>query len=177
MIITIDPGVHACALAWLENSHLQGTAFRAADAANLMWASPNWTISHVVVERPEYQGLRTQASRPQDLIALAWSGALLAGRIAGATGAHLIELPPSHWKGSEPKPVHHARLWATLTREERALLGGDATASVINKAVERGAKERWKRGGAAYYPRTWTMHNVLDAACLGLFYVGRMEKR
>lgn len=175
MIITIDPGVHACAVAWLEQSHLQGTKFH--DARNDLLAFVDVGVSHVVVERPEYQGIRTQSSRPQDLINLAWAGALLAGRIAGATGAHLIELAPSKWKGSEPKPVHHARMWVTLTEQEKALLGGDATGRVIQSAVEKGARERWKKGGAAYYPRTWTMHNILDAAALGLHYVGRMAKR
>lgn len=174
MIITIDPGVHACALAYFENGHVIAFALTnkisRAEIATI-------GVTHVVVERPEYQGLRTQSARPADLIALAWSGALVAGTIAGATGAHLVELPPSAWKGSEPKPAHHARLWALLDSSERATLGGDKTRDAIETAVERGARERWKRGGAAYYPRTWTMHNVLDAVALGAFYVGRMRKR
>lgn len=175
MIITIDPGVHACAVAFVENGHLQATAYKSASKFTIGMTLPR--VTHVVVERPEYQGLRTQGSRPADLINLAWAGALLAGRIAGATGAHLVELPPSAWKGSEPKPVHHARLWQALTSEERAVLGGDATGRMIADALERGARERWKKGGASYYPRKWTTHNLLDAAALGLFYVGRMRKR
>jgi hypothetical protein len=63
-----------------------------------------------------------------------------------------------------------------LTREEKALLGGDATRLVIEAAVEKGARERWKKGGSAYYSKNWTMHNVLDACALGLYYVGRMTK-
>jgi hypothetical protein len=174
VIITIDPGVHACALAYLESSHVQ--AFDLTNRVDRA-ALATLDVSHVVVERPEYQGLRTQCARVQDLIALAWSGALLAGTIAGTTGAHLVELAPSKWKGSEPKPVHHARMWAALVASERAVLGGDATRNAITCAVEKGARERWKRGGAAYYPRAWTMHNVLDAVALGLTYVGRMAKR
>lgn len=174
MIIAIDPGVHACACAYLENGHLLGTTFTQFSTA-LDWIG-SYKVTHVVVERPEYQGLRTQSARPGDLIALAWAGALLAGRIVGATGAHLVELPPSSWKGSEPKPVHHSRLWQTLTSEERALLGGDTTRDAIARAVDKGARERWKKGGSAYYPRAWAMHNILDAAALGVFYVGRMRK-
>lgn len=174
MIITIDPGVHACAVTYLENSHVQGHALtNVVDRAALATLD----VTHVVVERPEYQGLRTQSSRPADLINLAWAGALMAGTIAGCTGAHLVELPPSAWKGSEPKPVNHARMWRELSPYEKDLLGGTKTGQVILAAVEKGARERWKKGGAAYYPRAWTMHNVLDAAALGLTYVGRMAKR
>lgn len=174
MIITIDPGVHACALAYLENAHVQAYALtNHVDRAALATLD----VTHVVVERPEYQGLRTQSARVQDLIALSWAGGLMAGTIAGTTGAHLIELPPSAWKGSEPKPVHHSRVWALLTADERLVLGGAATHDAIDLAVDKGARERWKKGGAAYYPRAWKMHNVLDAVGMGLFYVGRMAKR
>jgi hypothetical protein len=174
MIITIDPGVHACALAYLENAHVQAYDLTNRVDRAVLATMP---VTHVVAERPEYQGLRTQSARPADLIALSWSGGLMAGTIAGTTGAHLVELPPSAWKGSEPKPVQHARMWAALTANERDVLGGMNTALKIDAAVEKGARERWKRGGAAYYPRAWKMHNVLDAVGLGLFYVGRMAKR
>jgi hypothetical protein len=174
VIITIDPGVHACAVAYLENSHVQ-----AYDITNRVDRAMLGTlnVTHVVVERPEYQGLRTQSARPADLMALSYAAGVMAGTIAGTTGAHLVELAPSTWKGSEPKPVHHARMCQLFTADERLVLGGDATLRVIEAAVEKGARERWKKGGAACYPRAWTMHNVLDAVALGLFYVGRMAKR
>lgn len=175
MIVTIDPGVHACAVAWLENGTLLGAKFIAPKDYKPAAIQAS-SYSHVVVERPEYQGLRTQSSRPADLMALSWAGALLAGRIAGATGAHLIELAPSQWKGSEPKPAHHARMWGILTREERAILGGDATHDAIARAVDKGARERWKKGGSAYYPRKWTTHNLLDAVGIACYYVGRLPK-
>lgn len=173
MIIAIDPGVHACAGAWFHTGTLRG------GVAALKYPAPytELGVTHVVVERPAYQGVRTQSARPQDLMSLSWEGAKLAGLIAGATGAHFVELEPSAWKGSEPKPVHHARLWSVLTDAEREILGGAATGLVIANAVDKGARERWKRDGAAYYPRTWVMHNVLDAVALGATYVGRLVKR
>jgi hypothetical protein len=131
----------------------------------------------IVVERPEYQGERTQSARPQDLIALAWAGARAAAYAAGESTAEIIELTPSKWKGTEPKPIHHARLWAILSAPERAILGGDATGAAIEAAVERGAMSRWSKPGVAYYARSFKTHNLLDAAALGAHYLGRLPKR
>jgi len=136
----------------------------------------------VIVERPVLQGDRTRAARPQDLMSLAWEGALLAGAYAGRDGATLIELPANDtrdargWKGSEPKPVQHARLWAILDAGERALLGGLVTERVIYAAREKGALNRWGRPGASYYPRAFTTHNLLDACALNATYTGRLRR-
>jgi len=92
-------------------------------------------------------------------------------------GATLIEVTPSAWKGTEPKPQHHARLWEVLTPEERAILGGMATARAIADAVRKGALSRWGKPGASYYPRSFTTHNLLDAAALGCWHLGRLQKR
>jgi hypothetical protein len=171
-IIAIDPGVKHCAVACLDSSKLIWVEFQTA--AKAIADTDDLTVAACVIERPAYQGARTQAARPEDLIALAWSGALLAGAYA-ASGAELHEVTPQAWKGSLPKPVHHAKLWAVLSNEERELLGGLRTYDMIERASEKGALERWKKPGAAYYPRTWETHNLLDAVALGMWYVGRLK--
>ncbi len=57
---------------------------------------------------------------------------------------------PGQWKGATPKDISHARIWAALTADERALLA---------KAGE----------GVAPSKR----HNIVDACGLGLWAVGR----
>jgi hypothetical protein len=138
--------------------------------------TPASSADVVIVERPALQGDRTRAARPQDLMNLAWSGALLAGAYVGATHAELIEYTPQEWKGSEPKPVQHVRLWRVLTFEERAVLGGAKTWAVIEAARKKGALNRWARPGASYYPRKFTTHNFLDAVALGCYHLGRLER-
>ena len=174
-LVAIDPGVAAgCAVALFYQGALAGVRFARARSAQVL---DGLGVTVVVVERPEYQGARSLASRVQDLLALSWEGAALAAWYAGRAGAELVELTPSQWKGSEPKPIHHARLWAQLTLSERAILGGDATGAAIERAVEKGALSRWARPGASYYPRAFVTHNQLDAVALGCHYLGRLPRR
>ena len=179
MIVAIDPGHagegNACALfddggrlvrVWFERIH-----------ATRVWSTsmPRGVHVHVVVERPEYQGARTSGARPIDLMNLAWSGALLAGAVVGL-GATLHERTPTQWKGAEPKPRCHARLWEALDVEERRVLGGERTAAAIEAALEKGALRRWQIAGAACYGAKFTAHNLLDAAAIGCTFLGRMRK-
>ena len=166
-LLAIDPGVHAQACALYVGGYLDSVEFNLhPDLANLV----------VVVERPEYQGKRTEAARVQDLIALAWNGARFGSMVAASSpGGRLVELTPSQWKGSSPKPVVHAALWGVLSAAERAILGGAKTHAAIVKALERGAAKRWPPN-AHMYPSAWTMHNILDAAAMGAFYLGRIKK-
>ncbi len=110
------------------------------------------------------------------LVKLAWNGALLAGSFAGRDQCPIVALTPKEWKGSEPKPAHHWRLWAALDASERKVLGGTCTERAIAAAREKGALSRWSRPGAAYYPRAFDTHNLLDAAALGATYLGRLAK-
>lgn len=132
-------------------------------------------VETIVVERPAYQGLRSDQARVQDLLNLAWSGALLAGAYAGRDGAELVEYTPAQWKGSEQKPIQHYRLWQVLEPAERAVLGGAATERRILAAREKGALKRWPAGGKWY--GTWTGHNLLDAVALGCHHLGRLERK
>lgn len=186
-LLSIDPGFagrgNACAVfvdrvlvgVWFERV-LTGTASRPAPCA----AKPGQVgsgLDLIIIERPEYQGARTLGARPQDLMGLAWSGAMLAGAFAGRDGAPIVEMTPTEWKGTEPKPRQHARLWRALSDEEREVLGGEATERAIYAAREKGALNRWQRSGASYYQKKFDTHNLLDAAALGCTYLRRLEKR
>ncbi len=133
-------------------------------------------LSAVVVEKPQ-QDERSAAVPPAVLIQLAWVGAAVAYRYqGGAPGCVVVELEPRAWKGSEPKPVQHARLWRILEPAERAVFGGEATERVIRAALDKGAATRWARSGGSYYPRAFSAADKLDAACISATYLGRLLK-
>lgn len=180
-LLAIDPGVAGGGNAWAWFAaggalHSVGFAKRPDGAA--VWAGAPGVIgapARVVVERPEYQGGRTQGAHAGDLISLAWSGAALAYYVAGHLVCPVIERAPSQWKGSQHKPQMHARLWGALTHKEREILGGAATWATIDRAVEKGALDRWKNPGGSYYPRAFKTHNILDAVALGAIEIARMR--
>jgi hypothetical protein len=175
-LLAIDPGSAGAgnAAAGFREGRLEGAWFERFTPE--LAVSNRGAFATVIVERPDYQGARSDAARVADLIALAWSGALLAGAYAGRDGAELVEYTPRQWKGSEQKPIHHVRLWAVLDAAERAVLGGAATERRILEARERGALNRWGKPGASYYGR-WTGHNLLDAVALGCVHMGRLERK
>jgi hypothetical protein len=183
-IIAIDPGVHRCACAGFDDAgRLVETWYETARTFKRGEAPPPSRGPRrvpllqlaIVVEQPQYDG-RSRTARAQDLMGLCWHGALLAGEFAGRDGAPVVAVTPTEWKGTEPKPRHHARLWEELDEAERRVLGGDATGKMILAARTKGALSRWSRPGASYYPRG-AAHDLLDAAALGAWYLGRLEKR
>lgn len=176
-LLAIDPGVRdKCACALFIEDELKSVWFEAHADARRYTGAPPLALLRVVVERPEYHGARSDAARTQDLLALSWAGAALAYAYGGAADAPVIERGVGEWKGSEPKPVMHARLWRVLSDAERALLGGGATHAAIAKAVEKGALRRWKAGGV-WYPRKFVAHNLMDAAALGSWELGRLKRK
>lgn len=187
--LAIDPGVsgYGCACAAFAGGRLAASWFERAGRSDPHKETPphglvSIAFDVIIVERPVLQGDRTRAARPQDLMALAWEGAMLAGMYAGRDAARVIEWPASDtrdgrgWKGSEPKPVQHARLWRILDPDEREIIGGDRVGAAIMAAREKGALNRWGRPGASYYPRAFTEHNKLDAVALGATFLGRLER-
>ncbi len=177
--LAIDPGYskygdgNACALGihgklsrvWYEGSD----DWRPSNAAR-------GELAHVIIEQPQQDG-RSWAVPPAVLIRLAWEGASLAGLYAGASGAKLQCPSVSAWKGSEAKPAMHRRLWKALEPSERVVLGGERVGAAILKACEAGALCRWKKAGADLYPSSFKTHNLLDAAALLLWALGRLEKK
>lgn len=177
-LIAIDPGYardgEGCAVAFFWDRELHSVWFQRPQQ-NACTYSTFGRIAEVVVERPQ-QDERTYGIPPEVLATLSWEGAALAYGYAGAKGACVIELTPSQWKGSIAKAAHHRIAWKVLSRDERAVLGGDATWRVIDAACERGALARWKPRKDHYYPAGWTIHNLLDAVALGLTHLGRIRK-
>jgi hypothetical protein len=172
--LAIDPGYArksgGCACARAEFGKLVDVWF--ARATEVEGVEP---VAFVVVEQPQ-QDARSWGVPPAVLIKLAWEGAALAGLYAGASGAQLHCPTVSEWKGGEKKPAHHARLWAVLSPAERAVLGGDKTYVVIKAACQKGALCRWKLPSDQLYPSTFKTHNLLDAAALLMWALGRLTK-
>lgn len=166
IIYAIDPGVALCAVARIFSSRLDAVWYEAPEGfQNLDFSE----ALLVVVERPEYQGARSDAARTQDLMALSWAGA----RAAYSLGVEVREVTPREWKGSTPKPVHHMRLWEDcLTEDERKLFAPDTGKRIM--AAARKCALSPGRPGASYYGK-WDGHNLLDAAALGLAFVGRFR--
>ncbi len=173
----IDPGYSAasggCAVAHGIGGLLVDVRFERADAFAHSCASLD--LDYVIVEQPQQDG-RSASVPPAVLIKLSWEGCKLAALYAGASGAVLHDPTPSEWKGSEAKPAMHLRLFEILNTAERAVLGGKATAAQIEAACERGAMCRWSKPGAALYPSSFKIHNLLDAAALLMWAYGRLEK-
>lgn len=178
IMFAIDPGyAYGSAIAVFSGTRLVRVLFDvdAVDARKFGTAGARTlgTPDLVVVEQPEHRANEGHAAAT--VLRLAWEGALLAGRLAGRH-ARVVAYTPTAWKGSVPKPIAHANLWDALSVAERKLLGGKTTHAMIERAVERGAVERWKRPGAAYYPSTWVTHNLLDAVALGRHYLTKTGK-
>lgn len=179
MILAIDPGASTCACAWFgEGGELRDVEFNQYPEHE--------RLTMVVVERMQADS-RTRNIDVRNLLDCQFSGALAAGNACGATRhAEMKWLTPTQWKGSEPKPTQHARLFgvnaemtgrpAILSVAEQAILGGEKTRAVIAAAVKKGALDRWSKPGVKYYPAAFDTHNLLDAVALGLFVLGRLRK-
>lgn len=139
-------------------------------------------FTQVAVEIPTLRGGSTP--NPEDLLLIATLGSRLAGRFGGRYGT-ITEYRPAQWKGNTPKPPHHRRtLWPALTPAECKLLGGAKTLAAIDAACKRGAANSWQKQGARYYRAsefptvngTKITHDILDAAALALYALGRIRK-
>lgn len=137
-------------------------------------------FDRVVVEIPV---VRPDTPDANDLIRIAVAGARLAERFA-LTSDGITEYRPTEWKRNTPKPAHHARMWLRLSPSERRLLGGAKTYAAIKAACKRGAADRWRKPGARYYRASELptvggvkiTHDILDAAALALYAVGRIPR-
>jgi hypothetical protein len=174
-LLAIDSGYPECACA-------------VAKGGRLTWVGEGASLDglrfhRVVVEIPQGDG---RAVPVDDLIRVAVAGARLAEcRVAqGSPRGVIVEYRPREWKGSTPKPPHHARMWAALDARERELLGGERTHAAILAACKRGAQGAWKKPGATYYRAkefptvngTKITHDILDAVALALYDLKRIPK-
>lgn len=169
--IAVDPGVKAgCACALFVRGVLIWAQFLRPGVPYGGPLKPG-LIDFVIVERPQVDG-RSMVARPKDLMDLSWAGAA----VAYAFGASVWEVEPREWKSEVPKPVHHGRIWESLSHVERLILPPDTFAQ-IEGAKRKGALDRWQRPGVEYYPRAWTGHNLLDAAGLGVYARDNLHRR
>lgn len=146
-LLSIDPGKTHCGMAVFTD----GLLFRAllVKTENISFVIGNQIFDVVVVEKPQvYKSLEVDS---RDLVDLA----IVAGEIGGVCrrlGAEVVYHLPSTWKKGVPKEIHGPRI-------RRAL-------------EERG---EWDR---VEVPRAKSLlHNVIDAAGLGLFEIGRRGGR
>lgn len=173
-VLSIDPGVHLCACAMAHRvwtSKIEWVRF-ATPESFARWDRAE-KPTQVVVERPEYQGARSDHARMQNVIDLTWAGA----QAAYSLGVPVIELTPTQWKGSEAKPPQHLRLWEDcLTPDERKLFP-EGTSTRIMQAAERYAMNPAKYPSAEAYGKGKgsEVHNLLDAAALLLKHLGRFR--
>jgi hypothetical protein len=171
----IDSGSVECAVAFYTNGVLR-------TLRNLTTERLSDVISsyRAVYEIPQADGRGAPAD---DLIRVAVGGA----KVAAWLSSEVAEYQPRQWKGSTPKAAHHRQAWDVFTEAEQALLGGAETLAAITAACARGAKARWQKRGALagnhfYSDRELPTvgglkitHDLLDAAVLGLYDLGRLK--
>lgn len=153
MIVSVDPGLRACGVAYwtpsgllvsakliesdYEGPKLETAVWRMVNAVNFDDA---FASAKLVAEIPQvYRGSRLKGD-PNDLISLA----LVVG---GISGNALKYYRPREWKGQVPKNVMISRIKSKLTREELK------NVRLPNKSLQ---------------------HNVWDAIGIGLKYFARI---
>jgi hypothetical protein len=100
----------------------------------------------VLVERMQIDGRQVP---PKDLLDVQAVGFA----VAGLLGARVVSHPPSRWKGSIPKDIHHMRIRAELEEHERRIL--DEALAGVPKANRK---------------------EVLDAVGLGCYHLKRTTR-
>lgn len=129
MIVSIDPGLNECGVAWWHEGELVDVALiqspvkdktehidkritAMADAVASEMKSEEVTL--IVVERME----------PRKRLESAWSTLLDLAYISGraSAGVQTTFLRPSIWTGGRRKSVNHKRIWSRLSRYEEGVL-------------------------------------------------------
>ena len=180
-LLAIDPGHPGCTFSTAIGGKLDHVGKDDGTPNRVLYDGAPPFFDQVVVEVPTVRGAATPNA--EDLILIAVAGARLCERFALNPGG-ITEYRPAEWKGSTPKPPHHARMWDALDATERALLGGSRTHAAILAACARGAKDRWRKPGATYYrarelPTVHGVkisHDILDASALALYALGRIPR-
>ena len=181
-LLAIDSGYPRCAVASVLHGNIVWLdTYDPVASGGGIGGRACHSFDRVVVEIPH---MRPDTPDGNDLIRIAVAGARLAERAVKGDG-EVTEYRPTEWKGNTPKPAHHRRtLWPALTAAERILLGGPKTFAAIDAACMRGAKDRWRKPGATYYRArelptvngVRVTHDMLDAAALALFALGRIGR-
>lgn len=140
-----------------------GTLYRSTDSGNVHPDLVVWEKSRA------YRG----DPRPQDIIDETAGGALCVGAMHAL---RIVSIPPDEWTGQTKKPPRHWKIWRLLSAAERAIIANAAgmSARAVAAHIETACQALAKTGRVVGY--THKVHNLLDAAGLFLFVVGRMGK-
>lgn len=159
MLFAVDPGVEQCGVAlfssaWDErDARLMWVQFQPSKKPLLRLVNDAFGpvdlgggLPECICELPEQRGRSTNV-RMSDIIALTWAGSRVCANLPAET------VRPSVWKGQVPKAIHHKRMEAALTPEERIVLQNCLRG--VAKSVQ---------------------HNLKDAVALGLWKLGRLGR-
>jgi hypothetical protein len=121
----LDPGKHKTSCAGGIDGSLKWITQLTADKPLGVAGAPGCRI---ILEVPRSHS--SSAHKANDLIDEITQGAIIAGRIAQATGGPIVIVHPSTtteagrkgWKGQVPKPLHHRRILAALSPSELAII-------------------------------------------------------
>lgn len=163
-LLTLDPGLNGCGLAFFDDGALKGARYvpniagvklhrneRVASMVRQLRDArllAHWPAFVVVTECPQIYSAGKGKGNPNDLIPLAQIGAAFAWDVIGA---EWVEFLPREWKGTLDPDVLIERIKSRLTVEEKAHV------------------ESFKRGGLD--------HNIWDAVGIGLHHLGRLAPR
>jgi len=154
VIVAIDPGVKVLGwAAFLDSGALVDCGISRTKARDLSAALAEHVenmreFSPAVVALESMRYTPGRRTTPQDLIDVQTIGV----GVASALGPVRL-YPPSAWKGSIPKDVHHARTRAALEPEERERLG-----AILAQCPKINRKE------------------ILDAVGIGLYHLKRTNR-
>lgn len=178
----------ACYVAeWLGFGLVNVQAFTLRDACD--WRPYNGERGDrpeaVIVERTQADGrLARGKTTPATMVGLAWNTAAVAYTLA--RGAPVYEYTPNDWIGQTSKAILHRDIWAALLTAEREVVArfGRAPGTGLRGRRSIGETrhvifaivENCKRAarGRDLLKHDW--YNVLDAAGVGLFHLGRVGK-
>ena len=166
-LVAVDPGLRGCGVALFKGGTLlraayvknnaEGRGYNAhVGAANAvrLWLYPTPMIDELVIEFPRvYPGSAQQKGDLNDLLDVAGVGAAISAAVRLSempVGSRVEHVFPSDWKGNVPKETMTERIRRSLTDEER-------------RAIEK-------------CPAS-LMHNTLDACGIGLYKLGRLNKK
>ena len=155
-----DPGADRIALAIFRNRELAWFGFMNETFRAVMHGEEPTFLG---IEKPQiYQ--TTATAQANDCLDV-WGSACWFRSRVHALAPNLVEriLKPEEWKAQLPKPIHHARLWESMTERERGLFPTD-TEERIKVGIRRGKYTSAKGND---------FHNFLDATGIGLFCEGR----
>lgn len=168
MLLAIDPGVDTGWALFLSSGRLidcglghpgQSQHFRTRD------------LARVVIEHPMIYP-RGQTPDPNAIVRLAVNAGEWGGRFGPF--ADVTYVFPNRWKGSVPKDIHQARVWAKLSEEEKTVVDLSIRA---RRRVSPGRPPNTPEPPQILPLRTKIApskrHNMLDAIGLGLYTLGR----